>query len=908
MKGIIEELDIEDPEITQDTASFYEKLGLTAIANDSILRLISTRTTQILGYDKCISLAIGRSKYNRMIEEGQLDRLSGDHHVVFDNIGTRILISRRHAKPHIRIGVLTSGGDAPGMNSAVKSIIRASLKKDIKVFGIYRGFEGLIRGDIRKLGWNTETQESGQGGTCLLSARSQRFKTREGMKEAARNLFIRRINSLVIIGGDGSMSGALCLRKHFRELCGELIREGAVSEDHVRAKMDQKNMLRNKSESSFNSFANSDSRDTKEKSKSESSLSTENIEDILMHSWESDSSEEFCMTQDELYDLNVVGIPGTIDNDISRTDFTLGSDSAITRVIEVAEKLNTTMRSHRRIFVLECMGRDCGWITLMAGVACDADYVIIPEDPKDEWQNDMLKSVKTAYYNHKPNIFVFLCEHAVDINGNRITMEDVKAVIEAEGLNARGLIIGHIQRGGITSAKDRIFGAMAGIKAVEYLANSPGEPMMVATICEEYLLSSLEDVIRDNCRIKELYEQRRYKEVMEMRSTSFQNMYILFEAHRKMMVMKYFKEHLHSREEDKEGRLHANAEKKLAECEDLPDKIKDMLRLKEKRHLRIGVLHDGMRSAGMNAVLNGIVQMALSHGNEVLYFIDGYDGMEQMQAREADIYEFSRRHSGAGSVIGTSYCRVVDARKIKERLEDLKIDYLVVMGGTRNLEVAKHIKNMILVPCCTSNNCPGTKVSIGSDTALNTIIVATAACKMTSLSVRRTIFVIEISGENSGYLSIMGGVASGVFEVLYPEECTLDNLVRIKKKIRDVFRRQIKNSVIIFRNQNTFDGMPVESLCKILCCDTDIRYNFSVLGHLERGIVTSALDRINARLSALKVLEVCAKGMGTGVVGIQCGQAVYTSLDEVLDDYDAEKDTVKHPSWLRYANVCNLLE
>lgn len=905
MGGTIEEVNIQDPKVSQDTADFYEKLGLMAIISDSALRLISTRTTQIIGYDKCISLNIGRSMHNRLIGDIQLDRLEDGQYVVFDNIGTKVLISRRYAKSHIRIGVLTSGGDAPGMNSAVKSIIRASLKKDIKVFGIYRGFEGLIRGDIRKLGWNTETQESGQGGTCLLSARSIKFKTEEGMKEAARNLFMRRINSLVIIGGDGSMNGALSLRRVFRRLCWELIQEGAVSEEHVKIKKDQKGMLKSSSTGSL-IFKDMDS---KERSKGElSSLSTENIEDILINSWESDSSEEFNMAERELYDLNVVGIPGTIDNDVCGTDFTLGSDSAITRVIEVAEKLNTTMRSHRRIFVLECMGRDCGWITLMAGVACDADYVLIPEDPKDNWQEDMLKSIKTAYYNHKPNIFIFLCEHAVDVNGNRIAMEEVEAIIKAEGLSARGLVIGHVQRGGITSAKDRIFGTMAGIRAVDYLINSPGEPVMVSTLHEEYLFSNLEGVIRNNHRIKELYEERRYREVMEMRSAYFRDTYLAFEAHRKMMVERYFKEHLHSREEDKEGRLHANAEKKLTESVDLPDETKNVLCLKEKRRLRIGVLHDGIRSAGMNAALNSIVQFALSRGNEVFYFIDGYDGVEHTQARKADIYEFSRKHSGAGSVIGTSHCRVVNVLKIKERLEDLKIDYLIVMGGTRNLEVARHIKNVILIPCCISNNFPGTQQSIGSDTALNTIIASTAACKLTSLSVRRTIFVIEVSGGNCGYLSIMGGVASGVFEVLYPEECTLDNLMCIKRKIRDVFRRQVKNSVIIFRNQNTFDGVPVESLCKILCCDTDIRYNFSVLGHLERGIVTSALDRINARLSALKALEMCAKDMGSGVVGIQCTQAVYTHMEEVLDNYDAERDTVKHPTWLQYADVCNFLE
>lgn len=886
MKSIIEELDIEDPEITQDTAEFYENLGLTAIVSNSVLRLVSTRTTQILGYDKDISLTIGRSKYNKLVEGGYLDRLEGEHHVVFDNVGTRVLISRRYAKSHIRIGVLTSGGDAPGMNSAVKSIIRTSLKNDIKVFGIYRGFEGLIRGDIRKLGWNTETQESGQGGTCLLSARSLKFRTREGMKDAARNLFIRKINSLVVIGGDGSMNGALGLRKLFRELCRELIDEGAVAEDHV---SEQNTCSMGRSRSNL------------------ASLSTENIDDIVM-SWESESSEEFIMNGDELYDLNVVGIPGTIDNDVSGTDFTLGSDSAITRVIEVAEKLNTTMRSHRRIFVLECMGRDCGWITLMAGIACDADYVLIPEDPKDNWQEDMLKSVKTAYYNHKPNIFIFMCENAVDIDGSRITMEEVRAVIAAEGMSARGLTIGHIQRGGITSAKDRVFGAMAGIRAVEYLASEPREPVMIAALQDEYPFSNLENVISDNRRIKDLYEQRKYKNVMEMRSTYFREAYTVFETHRKMLVEKYFKEHLHPRDEDKEGNLHASTERKLTGSTNLPREIKNMLNMEVKKPLRIGVLHDGIRSAGMNAVLNCIVQFALSHGNEVLYFIDGYDGVEQMQAREADIYEFSRRHSGAGSVIGTSHCKMVNILKVREKLEELRIDYLIVMGGTRNLEVARHIRNVILIPCCTSNNCPGTERSIGSDTALNTITVATMACKLTSMSVRRTIFVIEISGGNSGYLSIVGGVASGVFEVLYPEECTLDNLMRIKKKIRDVFQRQVKNSVIIFRNQNTFDSIPVESLCKILCSDTGISYNFSVLGHLERGIVTSALDRIDARLSALKALEVCAEGVGSGVVGIQGTQAVYTSLDKALRNYDAEKDTVRQPSWLRYADVCNLLE
>ncbi|ELA41640.1 uncharacterized protein VICG_01273 [Vittaforma corneae ATCC 50505] len=901
MRGYIDELVIEDDKVSQDTVSLYESLGLFATLNNTSIKLCSTRDTYIKSFDGNLRLCIGRKHYDEIMNQKLIEkRKEQDQTVIYDNIGTEIILEAKKSYSDIRLGVLTSGGDSPGMNSAVRSIVRYSLKNNIKVFGIYRGFEGLIRGDIRELGWDNETHSSGQSGTYLLSARSEKFKTRKGRKEAAFNLLVRNINALVVIGGEGSMEGALILKEEFKELCEEIIAEGWLNSSKIETIKNERTWIKDSPHSTtpVDSISQSDKLTTK-------SLSTEKVEDVIVDYLGPEASDEFNFSVKKPYDIQIVGIPGTIDNDIIGTDFTLGSNTAITRVAEVVEKLTSTMRSHKRVFVLECMGRNCGWITLMAGFAIGAEYIFIPEAPPKDWRCEMIKSLKTAYFNHKMNIFVFVSEGAIDSEGNRITTSEIKQEIRNAGMEVRSLVLGHVQRGGMTAAQDRFLGTVFGLKIVEYIMGGSNIPVMAANVSDEFIFVDLYEVVRKSKMVRKYFIKKRYDEVLKMRNEYFQQIYWIHERYRHSLSQKFFKEHLYPREYSI-GYLHAHNEKKLDSSSLISEKVEKLFMIKKR--LRIGVLMEGPSSGGMNTVLNSLVQFGLCKDVEIFYFFNGYNGMINVNVRKADLFEFSLVDNQGGIIIGTSDTKNVDINTIERRIEELQIDYLIVVGGTVNLKLARTNTKIIIIPCTISNNFPGSDMSIGSDTALNAILIASEACRLTAMSIKKTVYVIEIAGGKCGYLTVIGGISCSVFDVISPKVNKLEDLILTKKKIKTALEKQGSNSVMIFRNESTFDYMTTESLCKILCSDESIAYNYSVLGHLERGILPSVLDRIHARLSAYKAIEVCLNQVTSGVIGICNGKAIFSSVESVLKNYDEMNDTTKNPKWQKYSTICSLME
>lgn len=845
MKNQIDKISISNRNITEETVLFYRKLGLSASLDNYSLELISSKDIQIKAYNgKILKLAAKKSIFEDLKKSnGSIKR--GDKIVMYDSVGTKITIYEMRMKPNITIGILTSGGDSPGMNSAIKTIVRSSIKNNIKVYGIYKGYEGLITGDIRRLTWNTRVKESGQSGTYLLTARSTKFKTREGMKQAALNLLKRGVNSLIVIGGDGSMEGAMLFKNRYRELCEELAEEGVLSKLEIK--------------------------------------------------------------HQESFILNIVGIPGTIDNDIIGTEFTLGSDTAINRILETCIKLNSTIQSRKRIFILECMGRDCGWITLMAGFACAADYVFIPESPQVDWKGELIKSVKTAYYSNKLSVFIFLCEGSIDTSGQKIALKDVQNFIKSEGFIVRSLVLGHVQRGGISSAKDRLNGIMSGLKAVEYLSDSenPKIPIMVANINDAPAIQELEYVIKQNRLVKALYKEKRFQEIFKLRGKNFADVFNIFETHRKNMILRFCTPEIPSCQNSQICKPYKKIDKKIKRLEfNIDDfKISDT-----RKGLRIGVLCDGIRTPGMDAVLNSLVQYGLALDHEVFYFMNGYRGLDQMQVRKARINEFCRFNESGGASIGTSNIKDINPEMIRNRLEALQLDYFIVIGGVRNLKLAKAVNNMIIIPCCIENNFPCTNESIGTDTALNAIAFASESLQLTSFSSKRSISVMEINDENCGYLTILGGIISGAFWGFYPEDCNLNTMKKIRKKILQKFMKQNEKAVILFRNGSTFDRIPVESICKLLTYNTDISYSCCILGDLGRGIFTNPRDIIKGKILAFKALEICKNKSKSGIIGSNCLNAEFIDINQALECYAYQKNTEASPEWVKFAKIFKILE
>lgn len=280
-----------------------------------------------------------------------------------------------------KIAVLTSGGDAPGMNAAVRAVVRAALYHHIEVVGIEHGYEGMINGEFIKLSSLDVRNVIQRGGTFLRSARSLEFKTKEGRAKAYQNALDHKIDALVVIGGDGTFMGA-----------------GIFSQE---------------------------------------------------------------------YDIPCVGIPGTIDNDMYGTDFTIGFDTALNTVVEAIDKIKDTASAHDRTFFIEVMGRDAGFIALQAGIACGAEAILIPEV---EGQEEKLKEFILSQTKAKKTSQIILVAEGNNLGGAQEIANKVAA--DFHDLSIRVSVLGHIQRGGSPTAFDRYLASRLGVAAVEALLDN----------------------------------------------------------------------------------------------------------------------------------------------------------------------------------------------------------------------------------------------------------------------------------------------------------------------------------------------------------------------------------------------------------------------------------------------------
>lgn len=274
-----------------------------------------------------------------------------------------------------RIGVLTSGGDAPGMNAAVRSVVRTALFHGIECYGIRRGYNGLITGDIIRLNEKNISHTINRGGTILYTARSKEFMTEEGQHKAVSTCKFLGLDGIVAIGGDGTFQGARALSK---------------------------------------------------------------------------------------YGINVVCIPATIDNDIGCTNYSIGFDTAANTAIDCIDRLRDTMQSHERCSVVEVMGRNAGFLAMYVGLAVGATAVLVPEEPID-FQRDVIEKIRQARFNGFTHYMIVVAEGAG-------SAADISAQIKEQiDLDPRVTVLGHIQRGGIPTGRDRVNATKMGFMAVELL-------------------------------------------------------------------------------------------------------------------------------------------------------------------------------------------------------------------------------------------------------------------------------------------------------------------------------------------------------------------------------------------------------------------------------------------------------
>ena len=309
-----------------------------------------------------------------------------------------------------KVGFLTSGGDSPGMNAAIRSVVRSCSYHNLDCFGIQQGFQGLINDDMVQMNARSVNNIINKGGTILKSARSLEFRTKAGRKKAFENLIKNNIDSLIVIGGDGSFTGAM------------------IFEDE--------------------------------------------------------------------YKIPIIGIPGTIDNDIFGTSYTIGYDTAINTVIDAIDKIRDTASSHNRLFFVEVMGRDAGHIALNAGIGAGAEEILIPEE--DLGLDRLLESLKRSEKSGKSSSIVVVAEG--EKSGKNVY--EIAAYVEKNlpYYEVRVSVLGHMQRGGTPTCFDRVLASRMGVYAVEKLMTGNSN-VMVGVIDEKMVLTPLKNAIKKNSKI-----------------------------------------------------------------------------------------------------------------------------------------------------------------------------------------------------------------------------------------------------------------------------------------------------------------------------------------------------------------------------------------------------------------------
>ncbi len=320
-----------------------------------------------------------------------------------------------------KIGVFTSGGDSPGMNAAIRSVVRTCAYMKIECMGIYRGYEGMIEGDFKAMDARSVNNIINKGGTILKSARSLAFRTKEGRQQAYDKLMEAGIDALVVIGGDGSFTGALIFNQEFN--------------------------------------------------------------------------------------FPIIGIPGTIDNDIFGTTYTLGYDTALNTVVEVIDKIRDTASSHNRLFFVEVMGRDVGHIALNAGVGAGAEEILIPEE--NLGLERLLESLKRSKASGKSSSIVVVAEG--DKTGKNVF--ELKEYVETHLpiYDVRVSVLGHMQRGGSPSCFDRVLASRMGVRAVEALLEGKTN-LMVGIQDNKITMTPISKAIKGHTKID--LELMRVSEIM----------------------------------------------------------------------------------------------------------------------------------------------------------------------------------------------------------------------------------------------------------------------------------------------------------------------------------------------------------------------------------------------------------
>ncbi len=729
-----------------------------------------------------------------------------------------------------RIALFTSGGDAPGMNPAVRSVVRIALDRGLEVFAIFEGYQGMVDGGdrIRALNWNDVGGILHQGGTIIGSARCQEFLHRSGRLKAANNLVEKGIEGLIVIGGDGSLTGAHVFRTEWPGLLKELANNGQITREQA----------------------------------------------------------------DRFSQLAVVGMVGSIDNDFYGTDMTIGADTALHRITEAVDAISSTAASHQRSFVVEVMGRHCGYLALMGALATGADWVLIPESPPDidNWEDKMCQVLKKGREMGRRDSVVIVAEGAQDRHGNPITSSYVKQTIETRlGEDTRVTILGHVQRGGSPSAFDRNLSTIMGAAAVEAIlegANS-GDTPVIGMRGNKLTRTPLNECLTRTREVAEAITAHDYQRAMAVRGGSFNAAF--------QTVRTFVRAMPH---------------------EPAPG----------QRRLRLAIMNAGAPAPGMNTATRAAVRIGIDKGHTLLGIHNAFLGLIQGDISEFNWMTVNGWATRGGSELGTN--RKVPGEgelyAIARNLEEMKIDGLLVIGGWSGYEATLELHSrrnvfpafnipIVCLPATIDNDLPGSELSIGADTALNNIVSAVDKIKQSAVASKRA-FVVEVMGRYCGYLALMSALATGAERVYLPEEgVTLTDLVADVQQLILGFQ-QGKRLGLVIRNELANTTYSTSFMCALFEEEGgdlfDVRQ--AILGHIQQGGNPSPFDRIMATRLAVECMNFLESQVGqpepvSACIGQQAGHLEFTDLEEIHRLMDREFRRPRQQWWLGLRPIARIL-
>uniref|UniRef100_A0A8C5GBZ8 ATP-dependent 6-phosphofructokinase n=1 Tax=Gouania willdenowi TaxID=441366 RepID=A0A8C5GBZ8_GOUWI len=715
------------------------------------------------------------------------------------------------------------------MNAAVRATVRVGLYTGAKVFFVHEGYQGLVDGgdNIRPATWESVSMMLQLGGTVIGSARCQDFRTREGRTKAACNLVKLGITNLCVIGGDGSLTGANQFRTEWKELLADLVKAGKITANEAKS-----------------------------------------------------SSH-----------LNIVGMVGSIDNDFCGTDMTIGTDSALHRIIEIVDAIATTAQSHQRTFILEVMGRHCGYLALVTALACGADWVFIPEmPPEDEWEEHLCRRLTDQRGRGSRLNIIIVAEGAIDRRGKPISCDTVKELVSKRlGFDTRTTILGHVQRGGTPSAFDRILASRMGVEAVMALLEAtPETPACVVSLSGNMAVRlPLMECVQVTKDVTTAMSEGRFDDAVKLRGKSFENNWNTY----KMLA-------------------HSN--------------------------INIAILNVGAPCAGMNAAVRSAVRIGLLQGHQMLAVHDGYDGLAKGMIEPIGWSGVAGWTGKGGSILGTKRSLPQECmEEISLNISKFNIHCLIIIGGfeafTGGLQMVQAREKyeelcipLVVIPATVSNNIPGSDFSIGADTALNTITMTCDRIKQSAAGTKRRVFIVETMGGYCGYLATMAGMASGADAAyIYEDPFSIHDLEVNVEHLVEKMKTTVKRGLIL-RNEKCNTNYTTDFIFNLYSEEGkgvfDCRKN--VLGHMQQGGTPSPFDRnFGTKMGMKSVLwltdklkecyrhgRIFANSPDSAcVLGMKKRALVFQPLTELKEVTDFEHRLPKIQWWLKVRPIMKIL-